>query len=261
MGTLQYPKPGDRGIKVGDQVDIINAAKAHKRANTFSSVTPPQRGHGRSPIIKNGTGGALERFNVLAIDTFTIFAPSDNLVEFKDNWALTGITPVMPRDSGRVAILQEPAAATAPNNLPECVIFGASPCLVYMQSAAHRYCDLEHGAVNRLISRQNGPVRVLTYEPPVSYPAECWAVVVVGTAAPQVQRWAKTPVGGIPERVGDTLGGPITCNIYEPVAGVLTATGTTAAVYNGSLAGVAGSVYVQIMPHGEDEICFWEDCG
>ncbi|MFW6336658.1 MAG: hypothetical protein ACOC3G_05990 [Phycisphaeraceae bacterium] len=153
---LQTVLPGQPlTISAGDWNAAIEAARAHQFGGARPAVAPTARPH--TILVRNDTGGDLDRFAVLGIDG-PVIAPADLAAEFNHRVAVKGIAPTSDHvGNGRLVILAE--------NLPDGELGrawagGVCPALIDMQSAEDTTADADDATSAHLVSG-GGPMTIL----------------------------------------------------------------------------------------------------
>jgi len=136
-----------------------------------------QSGFTRDPDVvplKNGSGADIaDPFNVLGIDS-PLFTPSDNLTEFKFNFALKGVTPDDVTHYSQVAILQAPVVD---NGVVPAVLSGLSIVKLDVGHASHTHADVKDNDKTKLKTEFSGSARILWKE---SGTGDKWGIVRLG---------------------------------------------------------------------------------
>jgi hypothetical protein len=126
-------------------------------------------------LVKNNSGADVDRFGVLGIDG-VVFTPSDNLVEFKRQVAIKGITPAAATHEGTFVVLAEPLKSGAVGRA-----YAAGVCHVQIDvtDAAHTRADVKDSDRAKLASKSDdeGSARILWKE---SGTGTKWATVMLG---------------------------------------------------------------------------------
>ncbi len=126
-------------------------------------------------LVKNTTGGALGRFEVLGVDGVEV-TPTTSLARFKRRVALSGGTPAVPDHRGKFVVLLEdlPAGAVGP-------AIGSGLVHVEISVSAGEEgierADVADGQTGHLVPRPDGSAQILWRE---SGTGTKWAVVRLG---------------------------------------------------------------------------------
>lgn len=188
-----------RRVQTGERLKIpaqtfnafIDAAEAHRR-HGVGDVRRRNAGNANDTIlVKNTSGGDLDRFSVVGIDG-VIISPDDNLDQFKSRIALTGVTPTADH-AGKFAVLLEPAAD---GQLVRAAIDGLTVCKVEATppGSVDRFADIEAGTTDHLVAKASGAARIIWRQ---AGTGATWAVV----------------------RLGDSLGGTLPAEITGESSG------------------------------------------
>jgi len=89
-------------------------------------------------LVKNQSGADRKRFDVLGIDD-ALITPTDNLDEFKNRVAFTGVSPVAPDHQHKFVVLLGPLAD---GQIGPAAVSGAVQARVFVNSADDPYCDI-----------------------------------------------------------------------------------------------------------------------
>jgi hypothetical protein len=171
-----------RKVQAGQKLTIpanaynafVDAAVDFKRRSTSNTREPDTAFRDRDVIlVRNDSGEPRERFDILGIDR-PIFAPEDNLEEFKNRPSLVGMTPQSPKHIGKFVVLQEPLA---PGAIGRAVVDAVTVCRVVMTNASVDRVDIAPGECGHLRSDPDGSALVLWKE---SGTGTKWAVVRLG---------------------------------------------------------------------------------
>jgi hypothetical protein len=153
-------------------IDLVRAGRA---GNIGAGVTNIVESETRV-LVRNDSGADRSQFNILGLDDGIVFSPTDNLEEFKYNFALAGETPDENYHTGRFCVLQVPIGNGA---LGEAIVSGIAVCKVNVLQEWHTRCDVTHGSTARLESNAHGSGKILYKE---SGTGEKWAVIKIGNS-------------------------------------------------------------------------------
>ncbi len=158
---------------------------AGARQSTSSQDTPTFRQAG-IVTVKNCTGGACERFNVLGIDD-PIFLRDENEQSFKNRVMFDGVTPADPDHKGKFVILLEPLSANA---IGLACIDGVCPAQVTLpddedSDDPSQYADMSGGDTSALLAGKSGGAQIIWIDPELSAGETGWAVVRLGLPLPK----------------------------------------------------------------------------
>src|SRR5262245_33279489 len=128
--------------------------------------------------VRNRSGAARERFDVLGIDG-PIIRPEDNLDEFKNQVALDGVTP-WDGHGGKFVVLLEPLKVDA---IGRAVVSGVTVGRVDVTEETQQHCcaDVLEGDPAQLRLVEGGAAQVLWREDGLG---QKWAVLRLGQACP-----------------------------------------------------------------------------
>ncbi|HNQ22494.1 MAG TPA: hypothetical protein PKK06_05310 [Phycisphaerae bacterium] len=151
-------------------------ARQHNRA---SGSQREQRQTGIIPV-RNDSGAVLDRFAVLGL-AGPLIDPTDNLEEFQNRVAMSGVVPA-DGHRGRFVVLLEPAAA---GDIVRACVSGACVVRVEMQSNDDDYADIEPDETRWLLSGGAGLAQLLWVQPEEQRddPDVAWAVARLGGGA------------------------------------------------------------------------------
>lgn len=177
---FRKPQPGEPlSIPAKAYGAMVDAAKDYlarqvRRGGGALTELPP----GNVVLVKNTSGAARNRFDVLGIDG-PIFTRGDNDAEFKARIALTGSTPAADTHAGRFVVLLEPAIDGV---IARAWISGVCVVRVEMNDEAHTAADVADGDAGKLSSAESGAAALLWIEPVEERddPAIAWCVVRFG---------------------------------------------------------------------------------
>ena len=110
--------------------------------------------------IRNESGGALARFDILGISgVVPVYA--DNNDAFKAGPALTGATPDIDDHAGKFVVLLAPCAD---DEFAQAMIMGTTVCRVNVTDAKHDYADIKDASATELYSGLGGSAQILWKE-------------------------------------------------------------------------------------------------
>lgn len=184
-------------VSAGDPLNIpaeaynafVEAAEAHKRGQTGVYGTPGLTRQADGVIlVRNDSGGNVDRFGVLGIDA-PIIDPDDHEAEFKRRVALAVNTPASGTHDGLFVVLQESAGAGA---LVSARVTGVTPVLLNLTQADPEptRADIADGDATALDPAANGVAQILWHATPGSGDTQVWAVVRLGGGG-----------GGLPDNI------------------------------------------------------------
>lgn len=222
---------------------MVDAGNAF-RAGKLSSGTPQPTRPRQTDVIKakNASGAARSRGEILRFTGKAITDLSDEFI-----WLNGGV----PTEDGYFGILKEPVENNA---VAKVQVSGCCMATVDIVSEDHtRARPVAGGYV--LESSDDGPLEIL-FAPTGTGEQECvvrfgfWPGAII----------IMTPSGGIPARVGTTVG-RADCTVYRITdAHALESTGTTVNVVNIAAAAVAGEVYGQAKRAAGRWVIDYEEC-
>lgn len=137
---------------------FVDAAKAH-RARQSDTKPPPGKPapQGELVLIRNDSGGDLERYDILGIDGGVIISPDDNEPEFLARAALVGVEATEAAHAGRFAILQAPLAD---GKIGPAICSGLTACRIDY-TGGHQFADVVDGDATQLKSGDSGGALIL----------------------------------------------------------------------------------------------------
>lgn len=124
-------------------------------------------------LVKNGSGGARERFDILAFNG-TVFDPAEAESQYTNRPVLTGHVQTYPADIGNWCVLLKPLAS---NKIGPAVVGGWVPHKIQVKNASHKYAELASSGGDdqyRLISSNFGGARILNKQ---TGTGDKWAVI------------------------------------------------------------------------------------
>jgi hypothetical protein len=200
---------------------MIDAAADY--ANRKNNLDAESKGLSDNIVyVKNNTGAAVDRLNILGINNI-IIPPTDN--NFKNTTVFEGVVPLTANHSnGRFIITAEPIAN---NSIGKAYATGCVPVQVYIYDQTHNFADILNNDKTKLKSTPSGQATILWKE---SGTGTKWAVIRFGAAPPSIVRRAKltAPAGdgntitanlydadGIEQTSGDEAGVTVYCNINK----------------------------------------------
>jgi len=151
------------------------AADLKRRQHAGGALTGGGGGGVQTVLVRNDSGGDLDRFSVVAIGA-PIITPDDNLAEFCRIPPFAADLPAATTDV--VAILQEPLAIGAYGHA---MLAGVSPVLLTVTAAGDKYAA-PAGSSGRLVTGPTGPWRVI-YAETAGSASGPWDVLGVVVAA------------------------------------------------------------------------------
>ncbi|MHC4715344.1 MAG: hypothetical protein ACYS5V_00075 [Planctomycetota bacterium] len=163
----------ERGIPAGAWNAFVDAAAAHRQRSLSGVGDGLLAQQATTTLVQNNTGGDLTQFSIVALDG-VVFGPSDDLDEFKQNFALKGVVPNANYHTGEFAVLQEPIES---GDLGWAVLSGITVCKVNVLKEWMQRADVAWGTTSRLETCMHGAAQILYKE---SGTGEKWAVVKIG---------------------------------------------------------------------------------
>jgi hypothetical protein len=171
------------GQPVRIRADVWNAmqrvAKEHLSSEEGGAGVPQLRMPRDVVYVKNVSDTDVPQFGILGIQDI-LFAPTDNLPEFKYHFALCGATPDIALHRGKFVVCLEPIVAateTAQAGIGRALLVGVTPCKVDVQNEADAWADIADGDNAKLKSGPTGAAQILYKE---SGTGEKWAIVRLG---------------------------------------------------------------------------------
>jgi hypothetical protein len=221
---------------------MIDAGNAHRNGRLSNGTPEPTRPRQTDVIkLKNSSGASRSRGEILRINGKAITNLSDEHI-----WLIGS----EPNSISPIAVLKEPIEDEKVGNVQ---LSGCCFATVDIVDEDHSRARPIAGQYV-LESGDDGPLEIL-YKPSGTGEQEC-VVKFVDVTAIIIQ----TPSGGIPARVGTTVG-KADCTVFTiSDSDVLTSTGTTVSVVNIAEAAVAGSVYAQAKRAGGRWVIDYEEC-
>lgn len=166
-------------------------------------------------LVKNASGADRARFEILGISA-PVFTPTDNLDEFRNRVALTGVLPTAATYWGKFVILAEPIRNGA---LGLGWLSGVCPVKIDMANANHWHADVADNVAANLKSAGGGAAQILWKE---SGTGVKWAVVRLGRWSPTVFPVNLTQTGG--SQGTNTTPASWTYSVIDPVTSQTLAT-------------------------------------
>lgn len=239
--------PGDpyKKVATGDPFDPAaiwyngtqDVLRAYRRGGSPATISNPGAGVQGKFVeglryVQNNSGKDVAQYGVLTIDE-VIFTPTDNLQEFKNNAALTGIDPDSVNFSeGHFVIAYDPIPD---GKVGRAFVFGVCPVQIDFAADTDEWADVKDGDVTKLKSDDSsGGAYVLWKESGIGTK---WALVRLCNVPASAVTWLRInapeaaysagppPVGGGGWYEADVLAGkptdppdPIT-DVAIPVAG------------------------------------------
>ncbi len=197
---------------------MIDAAADY--ANRKNNIDTDSKGLLHNMVyVKNTTGSAVDRLNILGITGTAIFPSANQPVVF------SGVVPSSINHSdGRFVITAEPIAN---NSIGRAYATGCVPVQVYIYDQTHNFADILNNDKTKLKSTPSGQATILWKE---SGTGTKWSIIRFGAAPPTNIRRAKltTSAGtgntitanlydadGIEQTSGDEAGVTVYCNINK----------------------------------------------
>ena len=189
--------PGDvlKKVQTGDKLEIpaetfntfIDTAYGFRssRQNLRRQLQPEFRDTDII-LVRNDSGADRQRFDILGIDS-VIFTPTDNLQEFQNRPALTGIVPDIDDHIGKFVILLEPVAG---GKIVRAAVGGL--CVARIDVASdeewYGYADISDNDAEKLKGAPHGAAQILWKEEGTGTK---WVVVRLGTPQGETSYWGK----------------------------------------------------------------------
>ena len=183
-----------RKVKPGDPLKVP-AATFNAFVDAAADFQRRQRDQGGGDLrtrpdlcavpIKNNSGGDLNRFAVVGIDS-PIFTPTDNEDAFKNRVALVGVTPTVALHAGRFAIILEPIAN---GKIGQAAVAGVCPVQINVAAVTDTFADVTNSDSTALTSGSFGGATILWR---ATGTGPQWAIVRFGGGAAA----STTPAGG-----------------------------------------------------------------
>jgi len=167
-------------------------------------------------LLKNISGADRARFEILGINT-PLIQPADNLDQFVNRPALSGVTPTAANHWGKFGVLAEPIRNGA---LGEAWVSGVCPVKIDIANANHWHADIADGSAAYLKSSGGGAAQILWKD---SGTGVRWAVVRLGRWSPTVFPVNLTQTGG--SQGTSTTAASWTYSVVDPVTNQTLATG------------------------------------
>ncbi len=183
MGHVKKVHPGEPWRPAADAHNaFVDAARYVEQLKASGGArTGPDQWQTTILQVKNNSGAALDRFNILGIDD--VFpTPTNNLDTFKNVPVLHGVTPTTADHFGRFAVLLEPAADGA---IVAACVSGVCVCQVNVTDENATTADVKDGDAVCLETGGAGSATILWKE---SGAGIVWAVVRVGNTAGEYDR-------------------------------------------------------------------------
>jgi hypothetical protein len=167
-------------VKSGDKLNIpaktynafIDAAQANKARNNFLSASN-KNSDSRKVLVQNNSGGNLDKFSVLGIDSPYI-TPTENETDFQERITIVGVTPTEDDHTGKFIVLQEPI----PNGKTgRGILSGETIVKIDVEDADHEYAEVTDSQAGYLTSTDSGSAKILWKE---SGTGQVWAYVRLG---------------------------------------------------------------------------------
>ena len=142
----------NRKVEAGQPLSI-QASAWNSLLDLLQQIDPSQLRRGLSGStslvkVRNAAGVDLDQYAIVALGD-PVFDWSDNLEEFKQNWAVDCVAPDYPTEGETIAILREPLASGA---IGLATSVGLTPARVYVDDESDRWALYEAGATDTLTS-------------------------------------------------------------------------------------------------------------
>ncbi len=137
---------------------FIDAAQDYqsRRQNSLQHPTP-SNGQTNIVTVKNVTASDVPRFGVLAIGE-PVISPTDNLDEFINRIAITGVMPDETEHLGKFVIAAEPIAS---GEIGSAYIQGVCPTQLVVPDESYRFADIITDTTSWLLTKPNGSTEIL----------------------------------------------------------------------------------------------------
>jgi len=169
---------------------FVDAAQDYQRRKLSQQSTGQSTSRDADMVlIKNGSGADRARFEILGINT-PVITPTDNLDEFRNRVALSGVVPTAANHWGKFVVLAEPIRNGL---LGQAWLSGVCPVKVDVANANHWHADIADNSAANLKSSGGGAAQILWKE---SGTGVKWAVVRLGRWSPTVFPVNLTQTGG-----------------------------------------------------------------
>jgi hypothetical protein len=141
--------------------------------------------HGDVILVRNETGNARQRFEVLGLGDVLI-KPTENLADFIEHPAFSGVVPTMDH-YGRWALLLENLEA---DGIGQAMVGGITPLRVQMLDEAHHFADAQVG-LNIAGSSAAGSAQLLYIQPLAERDGAdiAWCIARIGLPVIDVPRF------------------------------------------------------------------------
>ena len=157
---------------------FVDTAMAHQaRQNGLSQTATPTFQPSGIILVRNDSGGAVDRFGVLGLGN-PIILPTDNEQAFKNRAAFAGVTPDADDHWNRYVITQEPIAA---GKIGRAMAAGVTAVKLDVVTADIMSATLINGETAKLATGPGGAQILWRDEPPGGYGNEAWAKVLIGS--------------------------------------------------------------------------------
>lgn len=176
MSDLRKVQPGEPLVIPADTYNtFIDVAQDYqnRQLNRQQHTTLSNSRDGDMILIKNNSGADRARFEVLGINA-PLVLPTDNLDQFVNQPALSGVTPTSANHWGRFVILAEPIRNGA---LGRAWVSGVCPAKVDIVDEEHWHADITSYSCAHLTSDIDGPAQILWKE---SGTGVKWTIVRLG---------------------------------------------------------------------------------
>jgi len=158
---------------------FVDAAQANIAQKNFLTESN-KNGESRKVIVQNNSGGNLDKFEILGIDS-PIVDPDDNETDFQNRITLIGVTPEdgsggsgSDDHRGKFIVLQEPIPD---GDIGRGIISGETIVKINVEDEDHKYADVTDATSTYLTSSNSGSARILWKE---SGTGVVWAYVRLG---------------------------------------------------------------------------------
>jgi hypothetical protein len=166
----------------------------NSRMNGGAGAMRPGRPGGNIILVRNDSGAARARFDVLGISA-PVYTPTQNLSTFQNQIAAVGVTPVAGH-AGKFVIMLEPLAA---GSIGQALVVGVCPVQVNVTDANHGFADVAASQCGYLASGSTGAAAILWKE---SGTGVKWAIVKLAIQGGSSQAGSST----FPAKVTASLG-------------------------------------------------------
>lgn len=153
---------------------FVDAAKDHQaRQVSAGAPQPPFNDAPPTILVRNDSGEVVPRFGILGIAA-PLILPADNLNEFQNQTAVSGVSPVAGEHDDKFVIVAEPLAEGV---IGDATVTGTSPVQINVTDEAHTHATIIDGVVAGLESAESGLGQILWKEAGTGVK---WGIVRIG---------------------------------------------------------------------------------